>query len=297
MVPALLANTRLALTLRAFCAVALASATIAACEGPESLTDDTEGSDSDLTDPRLMGHYVNGISRIVNVANGQQRRFTGDAYNEPLCKLVPNKPGPPRKVCATNHVSEYSNAILHEDPNATASDNPFPAKWGDREYQGCGVAAAYNVLAYFGASNPYPGGIRFTKFSDSRIMSVPSYLRTDLENALNRQANGTYEVRTEHGAPAFRIIGHALAAGDVVVALVNNGTHWQVITGLRAAGADEWSRTLWEYYAVDYGFGGRWRTEGDLELEFSGWDAAVEKFGESTVDYMSNTFLIAHKVH
>jgi hypothetical protein len=291
----LASKTNLVTALRALSMFALVAGGFSGCDVPDEEGDDSSES-AVTTDDRFKPKVIKNISRLVTVANGQQRRLTGEAYQDPLCKKVINKPNPPRTVCSASRPTDYTNAILHEDPNAVASDPAFPAKWGNQKYVGCGVAAAYNVLAYYGAANPWPAGIRTTKFSDSRIMSVPTSLRTDLENALNRQANGSYSVQLFHGAPAFRVVGQALSRGDVVVALVNGGTHWQVITGMREAGVDEWARTIFEYHAIDYGFGGEWRTEGQLQLGFNTVDSVVSSLGGSdAVGYMSDTFLIVSR--
>jgi hypothetical protein len=286
------------ITSRALATISVALGALSACEGPLPDELGAEGSEEALTADDFKSRVIPNISRVVTVANGQQRRLTGEAYQAPRCKWVKDPySDPPRRAVCTTPATDYTNAILHENPNAVASDAPFPAKWGSQPYQGCGVAAAYNVLAYYGAANPWPAGIRYTKFTDSRIMSVPSYLRADLENALNNQANGRYSVRIFHGAPAYRIVGQALSSGNVVVALVDGGTHWQVITGMRTAGSDSWGRTIFEYYALDYGFGGQWRTEGQLQLGFSALPAVGSHIGGAeAVDYRSDTFLIVHKL-
>jgi hypothetical protein len=288
------ASSHLVMTFRALSMFALAAGSFTACDVPDDDEESAEGAVA--TDERFKAHTIPNVSRVVTVANGQTRRLTGAIYEAPLCKKVINKPNPPRTVCTAVPARDYTEAILHENPNAVASDAPFPAKWGNQQYVGCGVAAAYNVLAYYGASNPWPAGIRTTRFSDSRIMSVPTSLRTDLENALNRQANGSYSVKLFNGSPAFRIVGQALSRGDVVVALVNGGTHWQMITGMREAGVDEWARTVFEFYAVDYGYGGQWRTEGQLQLGFNTVDSVVSTLGGAdAVGYRSDTFLIVSK--
>lgn len=289
-------QTRFATSFRALATVSLALGALSACEGPLPDDLDQEGNEEALTDADFKSRTFS-ISRVVTVANGQQRRLTGAAWQGPRCKWVKNPGGdPPRRAVCTTPGTDYTNAILHEDPNASATDDPFPAKWGDQPYQGCGVAAAYNVLAYYGASNPWPAGIRYTKVKDDAIMSVPSFLRADLENALNRQANGRYSVRIFHGGPAYRVVGQALAGGNVVVALANGGTHWQVITGMRAGGTDSWGRTIWEYYALDYGFGGEWLTEGQLKLSFDLLPSVAASLGAAeAIDYMSDTFLIVTK--
>jgi hypothetical protein len=271
-------------------AALLALGPIAACD---------PGSDAELDEQNLTENLSPQIrSSVVNMANGVQRQFTGVWQPEPRCRKMKNPYSEtPRTVCAATQPGAYLKAAVHEYAGAGPNDPPFGAKWGNQPYQGCGVAAAYNVLAYFGAANPWPAGIRFTKWSDSRIMSVPSQLRTDLENALNNQANGRYSVELFYGTPASQIVARALAGGGVVVALVNNGTHWQVLTGMRDSGrSDEWARTIWEFYALDYGFSGVWRTEADLDLELHGWDNLGSIFGGGdAVDYRSDTFLIVRK--
>jgi hypothetical protein len=268
------------LTWRVLPALALALGSIA-CD---------PGNDAELDEQNLTEDLSpQNRSYVVNMANGVQRQFTGVWKPEPRCRKMKNPySDTPRTVCAATQPGAYLSA---------ATDAPFGARWGNQPYQGCGVAAAYNVLAYFGAANPWPAGIRFTKFSDGRIMSVPSQLRTDLENALNNQANGRYSVELFNGTPASRIVASALASGGVVVALVNNGTHWQTITGMRDSGrSDEWARTIWEFYALDYDFSGVWRTEAELDLELHGWDNLGSILGGGdAVDYRSDTFLIVRK--
>jgi hypothetical protein len=269
-------------------ALLLALGSMGACDPGSDTELDEQNLKEDLS-PRI-------ISRVVTMANGVQRQFTGKWQPQPRCRTM-KTPSGPRTTCAATQPGDYVAAAVHEFAGAAATDPPFGAKWGNQPYQGCGVAAAYNVLAYFGAANPWPAGIRFTKFSDSRIMSVPSQLRADLEAALNNQANGRYSVELLYGSPTFRIVANALAGGGVVVALVNNGTHWQTITGMRDSGrSDEWARTIWEFYATDYGFSGVWRTEAELDLELHGWDNLGSIFGGGdAVDYRSDTFLIVRK--
>jgi hypothetical protein len=226
-------RNRLHVGTRALPALVLALGLVGACDPGDGTELDEQGLTKEDLSPRI-------ISRAVTMANGVQRQFNAVWQPQPRCRTM-KAPGGTRTTCAATQPGDYLKATMHDNVGAGPGDAPFGAKWGDQPYQGCGVAAAYNVLAYFGAANPWPAGIRFTRWSDSRIMSTPSNLRADLENALNNQANGSYRVELFYGTPAFRIVANALASGGVVVALVNNGTHWQVLTGMRDSGrSDEW---------------------------------------------------------
>jgi hypothetical protein len=276
-------------TWRFLSGLALALSSAGACESG----DDTELSEQAAVTKEDLSPRT--ISRVVNVANGVQRQFTGTWQPQLRCTTSKTASGP-RTTCLAITPGDYTEAAVHENAGAGPGDAPFGARWGNQPYQGCGIAAAYNVLAYFGAADPFPVGIRFTNFGDGKIMSAPSTLRGDLETALNRQANGSYTVEMFNGSPTFRIVGDALAHGGVVVALVNNGTHWQVLTGLRRAGLDDFARVIFEYYAIDYGSGGTWRTEAALDLELHGWDSLGSTFGLGDgLDYRSDTFLIVRK--
>jgi hypothetical protein len=159
-------------------------------------------------------------------------------------------------------------SILFADKSAYPS-TPFPAyPGGDWKYEGCGPQAALNVLHYFGAPvrifdvAPY---IHTINLDSSDIATLPEDLSVGLQNAANSLGNGHFSTQRLSNIDVRGTVRNELAMGNPVIALVHNGSHYQVITGL----VDD------QYHVIDYQGNDSWVSESNLGLEIFGgaWSA------------------------
>ena len=114
-------------------------------------------------------------------------------------------------------------------------------KCGGQVYRGCGVAAAANVLNFYGVElgthdvAPYIETINFP-FTDN-IGSTPDALASGLERLLNEKADGHFTVTRKSYTDVRREVWAAIRKGTPIILLVNNGGHYQVVTGY-----ENWSK-------------------------------------------------------
>ena len=185
---------------------------------------------------------------------------------------------------------------LNKDASAAAANVPFPAydEGSTWKYRGCGPQAAANVLSFFGIDVPISWAASDVDtidipFSDE-IATRPVELRRGMQRLLNKYADGEFLVRMYHGKTADDI-KLELQKGFAVAALVNNGGHYQVITGFRESTRGD------EYFAIDYGHNGSgsWRTPSELHLWFSGGPAWASVIPVGTGGFEEGTIFVVER--
>lgn len=175
-----------------------------------------------------------------------------------------------------------SYAALSLNSADSASGIPFPAfnNLGPQSYVGCGPQAIFNVLNYYGITSYslYDVANSTTTWQwpldiDENIATTPNGLADSLRDKLNAGHGGAFRVDVQEiPAGDGTVVGFAqavkgaLAHGDPVVALVQGGSHFQVITGFRNLGRGIPN----EFYVIDYPYGGHWVGEWDLRRELEG---------------------------
>jgi hypothetical protein len=263
---------------RLLVALALTSA-VAGCglENGEPLEESQQG----LTLPPGATNALLGISRVdfpkasrwVRVNREWRCDICGPSYSSDGYPIY----DPPVCTCDWWYkevmVSASNADAINEVPFGSYI-NPTP-----RVYQGCGVQAVQNILAYYGDQKSIYDVAKFVGtiwLGPGNLGSTPDQVMSGLNlllNGFNQKATTSRQsyVTNLH----TRIIGE-LQAGRPVAAIVRAGNHWQVITGVRS---DPVWRSLYQYYVVDYenkatGTGpyGVWKNES--ELRFDDWDIA-----------------------
>ena len=158
-------------------------------------------------------------------------------------------------------------ASLHADAAAAAYSAIFPAydQGPDWEYWGCGPQAAQNVLNYYGVqmkildvAQYIPTFGLIAGSNDQSIATFPDDLASGLQRLLNEKvAPGHFTVTRRSGVYATIEVDKALRAGNPIIILVNNGNHYQVVTGTGTGGV----------YAIDYPGNDTWRSWTSLGMD------------------------------
>ena len=115
----------------------------------------------------------------------------------------------------------------------------------EQVYRGCGVAAAANVLSFYGvetttldiASHINSFGVPFS----NNIATTPDSLASGLERLLNARADGQFKVTRKSNTAVHAEVGDAVRKGQPIILLVNRGGHYVMVTGFEQG--DVWSVT------------------------------------------------------
>lgn len=214
-------------------------------------------------------------------------RFRENVY-EPYCRnvCVSFKPGFNGKltcvswdyVCGSR-IEERNLFLSYDDLQDGDIFGTYTYGGWDDDYKGCGIKAAQNVLRYFGLEKSqqsirnYIATIQSSVFSQN-IAVLPNALRNGLQDIFD-QYGVPYTVHRWSGVSESTIKSQ-LADGLPVIALVNNGNHWVVISG--------WDRDS-GYYVQDDWIDTR-RTSLDMSPLCSGCQALLGIGG-----YSANTII------
>lgn len=160
----------------------------------------------------------------------------------------------------------------------------------DGPYEGCGPTAIYNVAEYLDAGQLTAAEIRDQittyQFSEDSIGTGPNDLLTGLKAVLNEQSEREILVFKHAGADA-NTIRYYLSRGYPVIALVENGNHYVVVTGFVSQN-DTYLYRIIDYYGYD-----RWVLEDYLSLEVdvnaSVFSPLAELVSAGTTGWVSGT--------
>ncbi len=176
---------------------------------------------------------------------------------------------------------------LHFSKNHAQKSNIFEAYNidGDDKYIGCGRKAAQNVLGYFGIKlrqkhiGKWVKGHKIGK----NIATYPSELRKGIQKALDKYK---YNIKVDrHSGKNQKDIINYLKRGFPVIALVQGGNHWVVITGYKSShlgftGKTAQNQTLFFIHNNGYNQVWNWHT---IKLNFdrrsSAWYKLSNAFG------------------
>lgn len=153
-------------------------------------------------------------------------------------------------------------------------------------YEGCGPAAAANVLNFYGielstteVANQYVATFPLP-FSD-QIATTPDALADGLQKLLDKKADGVFTVRRKSYVDIRSEIQAAIRGGNPIVVLVNSGMHYVMITGY-----EDWST----YRVTDYTGSERKVAEWDL-----GTDVVTGDLGGWAGGYLPDTVVTVER--
>lgn len=163
---------------------------------------------------------------------------------------------------------------------------PRCLKWSrvpfdDTGWYGCGIRAAQNALRYFGlerSQNEIDQHITTHRLPGGQIATYPGALRNGLQDFLDLYGKRKFRV-VRHEHKDGRDVIPYLNAGMPVIALVDGGTHWVVVSGYDETGG----------YFIQDNWAVREPRPRDLDLGFD----AMRTFWANIdmTDYESGTFI------
>jgi hypothetical protein len=171
-------------------------------------------------------------------------------------------------------------------------------------YHGCGVDAIRNVLEFYGANAVTEADIRARlttySISSNKIAILPAELERALRDELSRRVVGTFVVTRVSGADPSRIRSE-LSQGNPVIALVDEGNHYQLVTGYALGAGTVYSdvSSPHSYYVLDRG-GSEWVNDMAVNLDFPSWPA-LPAWGQlagnllTSGGYYSGTLIIVER--
>jgi Peptidase_C39 like family len=128
----------------------------------------------------------------------------------------------------------------------------------DTTWYGCGRKATQNALRYFGIAIAQAEIAAYVKGTpmlvNDQIAVYPGHLKVGLQQLLNKFASAKFTVDLHNHMTGADVIPY-LRLGLPVVALVNNGSHWVVVSGKDEVGSyvhDNWAFT--RRRTLDIGF-------------------------------------------
>lgn len=149
-------------------------------------------------------------------------------YMKVIEKAAPREPN----VVSKAGVPPVKDVLLYQKPGGDIM-RPHNVS-GDEKYKGCGIKTAQNVINYFGIDMKQKHILNYVtgRKAGDRIFTLPSELRGGLEKLLKEFKLDDIEVHRVSGK-STKDIENYLAKGFPVIALVDNGTHWVTVVGVK----------------------------------------------------------------
>jgi hypothetical protein len=204
-------------------------------------------------------------------------------------------------LCTGLWVDDCSLPPTEVTLNVTASDpHPYGAyPESEKTYfsAGCGPKAAQNVMSYFGVPlriatvSGYIRTITARPFTDE-IATLPDDLADGLQDLLYDWGDGFFEVKRRWEPTQFAVaieIRKELMKGNPVILLDRGGSHFQIVTGIRALVREPASFKDFQFFVTDYPGEQEWTTP-DISMSFP---------GELTLGvggYEENTFITVNRL-
>lgn len=217
----------------------------------------------------------NGSNQLSSVVNVKPLGFT-DAYGHSATRYILDEQRDGTSIHRINLMGGYDTQQKKFEEYTYYPTN--------ESYKGCGVKAAQIFVRWFGIElpqgvvNDYVETTDFDKYidwltgdtwADPGIFTTPAQLDSGIQDILDEYYDGYTVVRNspDSSTPAIERIETGLASGFPVIVLVNDGSHWQVITACRITRIHGDEINTAQFLVHDNG-GEEWRTWADLDYFF-----------------------------